>query len=411
MKVHLFAMPTIPATPEERRELAPIGRNSERYMRMLDELEQLVITADAAGIDAFGTTEHHFHTEGGEACPNPILMYTRFAARTEKIKLIPFSVVLPAQDPIRVAEDVALFDNLFPGRGGVAFARGYQHRWMHVLMQMENAVSMRDKAGDILNREIYDEYIEVVLKAWTEDAFDFNGKHYQVPFPHDTGITGWIPTEWTRTYGAPGELDDDGVIRKIGVIPKPVTTPHPEVFVPVTASSASLVRAAQRGFVAFIADSRPDSFAQACRTYQEEAAKVGRDLGLGEGLGGVRQLVIGDTYEEAFELAVETNGEHYHNYFEVFGQAEQMRLPSDPPNEMVRFKSARECTQRMVDTEFLLCGTPDQIKRKLDGQVSCFGDGHLEWFNWLFFMQGSASVERQCEQVERFAKEILPSFQ
>ena len=66
MKLDLFAMPTIPSTNEERAALRPIGRNTERYQMMLDELRQLVILADEIGVDAFSTTEHHFHTEGGE---------------------------------------------------------------------------------------------------------------------------------------------------------------------------------------------------------------------------------------------------------------------------------------------------------------------------------------------------------
>ena len=43
MKVSVFAMPTIPATIEERRVLRPIGRNTERYQMMLDELRTIAV--------------------------------------------------------------------------------------------------------------------------------------------------------------------------------------------------------------------------------------------------------------------------------------------------------------------------------------------------------------------------------
>jgi len=410
MKVQLFAMPTIPATPDERAALRPIGRNVERYQRMLDELEALVVCADRAGITSFGTTEHHFHTEGGEACPNPLLMYSRFAARTERIMFVPLSIVLTASNPIRVAEDVALFDNLFHGRMGVAFARGYQHRWMYVLMQRDDAVAMMgDPDKEVMNRAIFEEYLDVVLKAWTEDAFAHDGEHFAIPYPRE-GITGWMPTDWTNAYGAEGELDADGKIVKLGVIPKPFQDPHPPLFVPVVASGASLDNAARKGMVAFVADSRPDAFAESCRRYQEVANEHGRDLALGEGVGGVRQIVIGDSYDEAFELAATTNGFHYHHYFEVMGHAEQMRIPADDPNQMVRFADEYACTQRMVDTEFLLCGTAEQVVEKLEGQAACFGDGKLEWLNWLFFMQGTASIEVQQDQVQRFAEKVWPAF-
>ena len=52
MKIDLFAMPAVPATLEERERLRPIGRSTERYQMMLDELRKLVILADELGVDA-----------------------------------------------------------------------------------------------------------------------------------------------------------------------------------------------------------------------------------------------------------------------------------------------------------------------------------------------------------------------
>ena len=135
MKVDLFAMPTIPATHQEREELRPVGRSTERYQMMLEELRKLVVLADELGITAFSTTEHHFHTEGGEVSVNPVLLYADLAARTKNIIFAPMSIVLPTADPLRVAEDMAMLDQLTKGRTAVTFARGYQKRWMQVLGQ------------------------------------------------------------------------------------------------------------------------------------------------------------------------------------------------------------------------------------------------------------------------------------
>src|SRR5581483_5014127 len=122
------------------------------------------------------------------------------------------SLVLPARDPIRLAEEIALFDQLYPGRIGVGFARGYQKRWVQILTQRTNTTSLITAESDRINREIFDEHLQIVLKAWTEDAFDFDGRYYQVPFPYDEGIAGWGAVEWTREHGADGEIDDEGVI-------------------------------------------------------------------------------------------------------------------------------------------------------------------------------------------------------
>ncbi len=231
MKVDLFAMPTIYAESwKERERLRPIGRNSERYQKMLEELRDLAQMADELGVDAFSTTEHHFHTEGNEALRTPMMLFADFASRTKNIHCIPMSIVMTTHDPIRVAEDIAMLDQLTKGRVGVAFARGYQKRWMQVIGQGGTVATGDQSAADLANRERYDEGLAIVREAWEKDCFDYDGKHFQVPFPHDTGIEGWAAVEYTRTFGADGEIDDDGVIRKIGVCPRPYQEPHPPIF-------------------------------------------------------------------------------------------------------------------------------------------------------------------------------------
>src|SRR5436190_23529196 len=102
MKFMLFVLPTVPATLEERKRLRPIGRNNERYQRMLDELRKLAVFADEAGFDVFATTEHHLHSEGYETSVAPLLLYADLAARTKRIKFSPLGLVLPSWDPVRV---------------------------------------------------------------------------------------------------------------------------------------------------------------------------------------------------------------------------------------------------------------------------------------------------------------------
>ena len=99
MKFDIFPLPTIPGTIENRARLRPIGRNNERYQQMIDELRKIAILADEMGIDAFSTTEHHFHSEGFEASVAPLLIYADLAARTKRIKFAPLGLVLPSWDP------------------------------------------------------------------------------------------------------------------------------------------------------------------------------------------------------------------------------------------------------------------------------------------------------------------------
>src|SRR5438067_13412734 len=135
MKFMLFILPTVPGTLEDRKRLRPIGRNTERYQQMLDEMRKLAVLADDAGFDVFATTEHHFHSEGYETSVAPLLLYADLAARTRRIKFAPLGLVLPAWSPIRAAEELAFLDQLTKGRLYAGLARGYQDRWVNVLGQ------------------------------------------------------------------------------------------------------------------------------------------------------------------------------------------------------------------------------------------------------------------------------------
>jgi alkanesulfonate monooxygenase SsuD/methylene tetrahydromethanopterin reductase-like flavin-dependent oxidoreductase (luciferase family) len=409
VKVDLFAMPTVPATEADRAELRPIGRNRERYQMMIEELRDLAVLADELGMEAFSTTEHHFHTEGGEAMPNSILLYADLAARTRQINFIPMSVVLTATNPIRAAEDVALLDHLSGGRCGVGFARGYQKRWVQVLSQ-GGPTAMQDVESDAINREKFYEYLEIVLRAWTQDAFDYDGKHFQVPYPHD-GIAGWSAAEYTRRFGADGEIDADGVIKKVGVIPRPLQDPHPPVFIPFTASPSTLHFCAEKGFNSFIYASVPEQFQKWCQEYRQRAAEHGHELALGERLGAVRGLAIGDTYDEAFEYVAATTGSEFQYYWRYFGLTEIFRDPNkDDPNKPVSFKDEYELAQRTIDLGWQLCGTVDDVKWQLDSLHRCHSDGELEWFQWNFFYQGKLGRDVQRKQLETFAEKVWPEF-
>jgi alkanesulfonate monooxygenase SsuD/methylene tetrahydromethanopterin reductase-like flavin-dependent oxidoreductase (luciferase family) len=410
LKLDLFAMPTIPSTNEERSTLRPIGRNTERYQMMLEELRSLVIHADQLGVDAFSTTEHHFHTEGGEVSVNPVLLYADFAARTRNITFAPMSIVLPTADPIRVAEDIAILDQLTKGRVAVAFARGYQKKWMKVLGQgAESATGQGDK-GDQANRDIFDEKLEIVQKAWTEDCFSYDGQHYKVPFPYE-GIDGWAAPEWTRNYGSEGEIDEGGVIKKIGVVPRPYQHPHPPVWAPFTLSEKSLIDCAHRGIMPWVFESSPEGFLKWAKLYQNEAQKGGHNLKLGQRLGAVRAITIGKTREEAFELAAKTTGYEYHHYFNLFGFGEVFRSPEDDTTKRpLKFKDEAEATKRMIEKGYQLCGTVDDVKKQLAALVKCHGDGDLEWISWNFFYQGTVPMQVQADQLELFVTKVLPEF-
>jgi alkanesulfonate monooxygenase SsuD/methylene tetrahydromethanopterin reductase-like flavin-dependent oxidoreductase (luciferase family) len=417
MKFSLFVLPTVPGTLEDRERLRPIGRNNERFQAMLDEVRTLCIMADEFGFDCFSTTEHHFHSEGYEASVAPLILYADLAARTKNINFAPLALVLPAHNPLRVAEEVAMLDHLTKGRVYAGFARGYQQRWVNVLGQKVpvQATPMDGSDVDKHNRRVHEEYIDVIYKAWDNDLLTYDGEFIQVPFPYQEGIKGWPVTEWTSKYGAPGEIDEDGVLRGISVIPKPYQQPHPKAFQPFSVSESTIVHTAKHDIIPMILVSHPADFRRLAETYQATAAEAGRNLKLGESIGAFRAISFGDTEQEAVELLRRTNYMGFNDYFAGFGFWEALRFPEDAekyPLEPHTPLPPEEWTlERFRNVKYGLAGTVDQVKREIEQLHKIHGDngGELEWFGW-FFDQGLLTLDEAKQQLEMFAEHIMPEF-
>ncbi|MFI9503266.1 MupA/Atu3671 family FMN-dependent luciferase-like monooxygenase [Nocardia sp. NPDC052566] len=96
-------------------------QNTDRRYRLLLDSARF---ADAHGFKAIWMPERHFHKFGG-LYPNPAVLGAALAASTERIRIRAGSVVLPLHNPVRVAEDWSVVDNLSDGRVDVAFATGW----------------------------------------------------------------------------------------------------------------------------------------------------------------------------------------------------------------------------------------------------------------------------------------------
>src|SRR6202022_4828716 len=107
----------------------------------------------------------------------------------------------------------------------------------------------------------------------------------------------------------------------------PYQDPHPPLFQPFSVSENTIRYTAQSGIVPWILVSYPPDFQRLCRLYREVAAEKGRDLRLGESVGGFRAVHFGRTEEEAEALFRETNYAGFYHYFGGFGFAGAFRLP------------------------------------------------------------------------------------
>ena len=121
MKVSLFYLPTVGTRAEI--EAGRVGLRPEPYARMLRDLSEQAILGDALGYDSISFTEHHFHVEGFELSNNPVLLDLYVGMQTKRIRVGQLGIVLPSQNPLRVAEDIAMLDHMTGGRANALDCR------------------------------------------------------------------------------------------------------------------------------------------------------------------------------------------------------------------------------------------------------------------------------------------------
>ena len=143
-----------------------IPANSDRtfHQEYRDYLE-LVQLVERVGLDSAWVSEHHFAEDG--YLPSLTVMLAAFAAVTERIELGTGVVLAPFQDPIRLAEDFAVVDQLSGGRAIPGFGIAWRE---------EEFRAFDVPIGERVRRTR--EIVEILRLAWTEERFSYSGKHY-----------------------------------------------------------------------------------------------------------------------------------------------------------------------------------------------------------------------------------------
>jgi alkanesulfonate monooxygenase SsuD/methylene tetrahydromethanopterin reductase-like flavin-dependent oxidoreductase (luciferase family) len=121
--------------------------------------------ADELGFDYVFLTEHHFVADGYSPSIAPLA--AAIAARTKRIRISSYVLLLPFHNPLRLAEDIAVVDLISNGRVELGVGTGYRKE--------EYDGFGLDRAE---RRTRMDEGCEVLLKAWTEDDWTFEGRHW-----------------------------------------------------------------------------------------------------------------------------------------------------------------------------------------------------------------------------------------
>jgi alkanesulfonate monooxygenase SsuD/methylene tetrahydromethanopterin reductase-like flavin-dependent oxidoreductase (luciferase family) len=159
----------------------------EIYTAALDQFAW----ADDHGFRLLVLSEHHGIADGW--MPAPLTIAGAALARTKRARVLVSASILPLHDPIRIAEQIAVLDNAFPGRLWVVFGAGYRKEEFE-MAGMEHAAR-----GQILEDDV-----QAVLDALTGEEFEWRGRDVQVtPRPvtdprHMLFVGGGVPAAARR---------------------------------------------------------------------------------------------------------------------------------------------------------------------------------------------------------------------
>jgi alkanesulfonate monooxygenase SsuD/methylene tetrahydromethanopterin reductase-like flavin-dependent oxidoreductase (luciferase family) len=229
------------------------------------------------------------------------------------------------------------------------------------------------------SRERFDEAVEIMQRAWTEDRFSYDGRFFQVP--------------------------------EVSVIPKPLQRPHPPLY-QVCVTKDGIENTALRGWpmlnsvlfgpVSQLVGNRDiyvETLKKSGRSPQEIADLLSR-------WGVSRQIYVADS-DEAARAEAKDAELWYQESFRRFVLPD--RIDDAHPSLQPGFRAMEERLSRVtwesLVAETLAFGSPDTVARHIAemrdmgvGQVMC-------WMNF-----GGLSQERVRRSMELFAREVMPRF-
>lgn len=313
--------------------------------RLLDAVAQSVLV-ETLGFDSVFMTEHHFSRHG--IVPDNLVMLAYLAARTTRIRLGTAVTVLPLHDPVRVAESVALVDQLSNGRVEFGIGRGYQWGEFDGF-----GLSLDDRVAR------FEEAYEVILRAWSTTE----------PFTHDGRF-------WQHHNAHPQ--------------PQPLQQPHPPIWM-ATTSDDGFELCVERGWGVMLPQAVTlDVVGQWVTAYKDTFARAGKAFDPAK-LILARGLHLGEDDASAWREA----GSAYREFLEL---AQEVARP--PGNEQAPLSFDLE---RIADSA-MICG-PDTCIEKINA-VRALGIENVIFFSNM----GGLSHELVMRSLQRFGDAVMPAF-
>jgi alkanesulfonate monooxygenase SsuD/methylene tetrahydromethanopterin reductase-like flavin-dependent oxidoreductase (luciferase family) len=308
-----------------------------------------IVRAEELGFDAVWLNEHHGHPEGYN--PAPLTTAAAIAARTSRIRIGTFVLVLPFHDPVRVAEDAAAIDVLSNGRFELGVGQGYDPREFHSL-----DVDRRERAARL------EEGVHLLRRLWGERNVTFEGKFRRV--------------------------------RDFTLEPRPVQPGGPPLWIGARAPGA-IRRAARLGahLLTTIGPDPAPAYLEALRAEGQDASRFR--------IGQLRLVYVAPTEDEAWS-DVAPHLQHSMAYYER-ALAEANDVAGD--DGVWPFRTEREL-RRSGFARSAMVGAPEQVRERLARFVDRVRCTHLICNTQV----AGLDPARGTRALELFAREVMPAF-
>ena len=352
----------------------------EHLATVFDKAEAIAEVMDRLDYETFWMAEHHFQREGYECIPNLMLFAVHLAHLTKHLKIGCGFNIAPMWNPLRMAEDYATADILTDGRVVFGVGRGYHTREVETF----DAPIIDQDA----NRELFEEQVEVMFKAFNERSFSHHGKHYNIP-----------PDVPYRGYD----------LKEITLVPRPKYLPV-ECYQPVVSGSQRamdfMVKHGIKGMIGGGAAAGGATM-EVVRRWRETLANAGKETELGGDLIIGFSIHLADTEEKAMNearLFFEENMKMFAPLGFFHGLSdEQLIALGDPSRARL---AGLPTIEDGVRAGSWLCGPPELVAEKINNIQEMYPG--LTQIN-----VGSVVGTPQkviLEQLEWFGKEVMPQF-
>ena len=338
----------------------PEKSHSDMTWEILRQIEH----ADQVGFDVYSVIDHHFFQKFSISA-NPLAMFAAAAQRTQRIRFRVALFTLPLENPLRLAGQIAEADILTNGRLECGLGRG--HAWLFG----PSNVPLEE------SRPRYDEAIEILERAWTQDKFSHQGKFFNV--------------------------------RDVSVVPKPVQKPYPPLYTGGT-SDITYQLAGERGWGIFVPPLLPwGVLEKPLEIYKQACAAHGHKPNI---------VYIRPVYLDEDEKQIRKEVEHALHNFLAFNASPVDSLQEESKKAELRAKgygfyasgaleSLTKLTyDQIVEQEIGFIGTPEKVIRQVQNLQEKGGIGELAIVSNFGGLDHWKSLKTQ----QLFADRVIPAF-